>query len=314
MFCSIQLLMFLMLWQILFHEQSGHLDPRLGGMELQRLRGRGAAAGKHDTWDEFNGIMEAMNTLPRDALWEPSSMEGDPINSYGTSLALELLPYFTKGRIGSMEGLYFESSNTTAMHFLTVAEVSKHPSNPVRGLDYGNVETDFDLGVKHLQMLGVSYLMLWTPEAQAKADANPDLRLVKTIPDRDGLEPKGWKVWAVSDSALVEPLTTQPVVATSVNAGTTSQCFGTPKPQPVPGGDAEPRLGAWECGAAAWWRHGTLLDRPWTASGPKEWKRVEPRSSLPRRARGCPRSRCRRSSRTSTRSRSTCPSQVCPSW
>jgi hypothetical protein len=99
---------------------------------------RGTAPGKHNTWDEYNGIMQAMNSLPAGrALWEPSSMEGDPINSYGTSLALELLPYFTKGKIGSMEGLYFESSTTTSIHFLTVAELSKHPSNPVRGLDYG---------------------------------------------------------------------------------------------------------------------------------------------------------------------------------
>ena len=65
-------------------------------------------------------------------------MGGDPINSYGTSLALELLPYFTEGRIGSMEGIYFESSATTSYHFLTVAECPKHPSNPVRGLEYGD--------------------------------------------------------------------------------------------------------------------------------------------------------------------------------
>ena len=93
----------------------------------------------------------------------------DPINNYGTSLALELLPYFTKGRIGSMEGLYFESSATTSFHFLTVSELAQHPSNPVRGLVYGTLDTDFDLGVKHLQMLGVRYFMVWTPEAQAKA-------------------------------------------------------------------------------------------------------------------------------------------------
>ncbi len=65
-------------------------------------------------WPEFESIMTTMGDLPCGrALWEPSSMEGDPINTYGTSLALELLPYYTDGCIGSMEGLYFESSGTT---------------------------------------------------------------------------------------------------------------------------------------------------------------------------------------------------------
>ncbi len=72
------------------------------------------------------------------ALWEPSSGDPDAINSYGTSLALELLPYFTHGKIDSMEGIYFESSATTDYHFLTVSECAEHPSNPVRGLVYGS--------------------------------------------------------------------------------------------------------------------------------------------------------------------------------
>ena len=109
------------------------------------------------------------------ALWEPSSGEPDAINSYGTSLALELLPYFTHGKIDSMEGIYFESSATTDYHFLTVAECSQHPSNPVRGLVYGT-PTDFDLCVRHLQMLGVRYYMAWTPEMQKLADANRSSR------------------------------------------------------------------------------------------------------------------------------------------
>ncbi len=45
---------------------------------------------------------------PGRAMWEG----GDAVGAYGTTLALELLPYFTDGRIGSMEGLYFESSAT----------------------------------------------------------------------------------------------------------------------------------------------------------------------------------------------------------
>jgi hypothetical protein len=221
-------------------------------------------------WPEYQEIWQTMGTLPPGrALWEPSALgDSDPINNYGTSLALELLPYWTKGRIGSMEGLYFESSATTSFHFLTVSELAEHPSNPVRGLVYGTLE-DFDRGVKHLQMLGVRYYMAWTEAAQAKAAVNPDLTLVASIPDSDGVDPKGWKVYEVQGSELVEGLRYQPVVART-HAGTTSECFD----QPTPTG-RDPELGAWECSAAQWYRDDALLDIPWAESGPQEWERVD---------------------------------------
>ncbi len=206
-------------------------------------------------------------------LWEPSSLKGDPINTYGTSLALELLPYWTNGKMASMEGLYFESSATTSFHFLTVAECSKHPSNPVRGLAYGTLDNDFDLCVRHLQMLGVRYLMLWTPEAEAKANVHPDLHLVRTIPDLDHQDPKGWKVYEVASSALVEGMAYEPVVA-KVHAGTYRQCWHQEWPDPS---SKQPELAAWECSAAAWWRNRALLDKPWAASGPSEWQRIDVR-------------------------------------
>jgi hypothetical protein len=223
-------------------------------------------------WPEYQQIMETMGSLPPGrALWEPSSLgNSDPINSYGTSLALELLPYWTDGRIGSMEGLYFESSATTSFHFLTVSELAAHPSNPVRGLVYGNLE-DFDRGVEHLQMLGVRYYMAWTPEAEAKAAQNPNLRLVATIPDRDGADPKGWKVYEVAGSDLVQGLRYEPVVA-STHAGTTSSCFGQAPPQD---GVRDPELGSWECTAAAWFKDDARLDTPFAASGPSDWARVD---------------------------------------
>jgi hypothetical protein len=244
-------------------------------------------------WPEYRTIMEEMGQLPPGrALWEPSATETDPINNYGTSLALELLPYWTKGRIGSMEGLYFESSATTAFHFLNVSEVAKHPSNPVRGLVYGTLDGDFRRGVQHMQMLGVRYYMAWTKDAQDKADRNPNLRLVLEIPDQDGADPKGWKVYEVTEkrgnrsvpTPLVEGLRYEPVVA-DVHAGTTSSCFGQPEPEP---GTKDPHLPAWECAAAPWFRQSAALDRPFAASGPKSWKRVDiadvetaPRTRLP---------------------------------
>jgi hypothetical protein len=49
----------------------------------------------------------------------------DPsLNRFGTTQALMLLPYWSSGCIGSMEGLLFESSATTPYHFLNQAELS----------------------------------------------------------------------------------------------------------------------------------------------------------------------------------------------
>jgi len=239
---------------------------------------------KKPAWPEYKLIMDTLDTLePGRLLWEPSAGDPDPINTYGTSLALELIPYWTDGKIGSMEGLYFESSATTSFHFLTVSEVAKRPSNPVRGLVYGTLE-DFDQGVEHMRMLGVRYYMAWTPEAQAKADAHPNLELAAEIPDVDTFDPKGWKVYEIDGWALVEGLRYEPVVART-SGGTYEECWDQPWPDQ---NASQAELGGWECDAARWWRDGELLDRPWTASGPDEWLRIDvdeladaPRERLP---------------------------------
>ncbi len=65
-------------------------------------------------------------------------------------MALMLLPFWTDGCIGSMEGLYFEASATTPYHFLNQDELSTAPSNAQRDLPYGPGapnRDEFDLGV-----------------------------------------------------------------------------------------------------------------------------------------------------------------------
>ena len=135
-----------------------------------------------------------------------------------------LLPYWTHSCIGSMEGLYFESSATTPYHFLNAAELSLHPSNPVRGLDYPSAPNVVE-GVQHLQMLGVKYYMALTPETQAQADADPALKVVATsgpwpVTYYSGnvgtTKQRTWKIYEVEDSAIVSPLREQPVVMKGV--------------------------------------------------------------------------------------------------
>ncbi len=240
-------------------------------------------------YPQYNAVMTSMEQVADTngdgrALWEPSSGEPDAINSYGTSLALELLPYFTHGKIDSMEGIYFESSATTDYHFLTVAECAEHPSNPVRGLVYGTPAADFDLCVRHLQMLGVRYYMAWTPEMQKLAKASPALTLVKDIPQNPPIAAVGpapdkelsdWKVYEVANSDLVVGMTKEPVVLTSLPSGrpTYSKCWNVAH-DPAPGADP-PMQDGWECTTAPWWVNRAELSTAYAQTGPSDWLRVK---------------------------------------
>ena len=145
--------------------ERARLHPVLGQVQLHRLRER------HDRrlHRRSRGPSTARSSTPRTRsppgrmLWEG----GDAIGAYGTPLALMLLPYWTHGRIQSMEGLYFEASTTTPYHFMTVATLAPDPSNPVRGLPYKNI-ADFDLGVQYLQLMGVRYYAAFSTDGQGQ--------------------------------------------------------------------------------------------------------------------------------------------------
>ena len=158
-------------------------------------------------------------------------------------MALMLLPFWTDGCIGSMEGLYFESSATVPYHFMTAAELSKAPSNPQRDLPYTSI--DIAKGVEHLQMLGARYYLAFSPEAVAQADANPDLTLVG--------QTGAWRAYEVRGSELVSPLANQPAVITG-------------------GGKGER---GWMAVMSDWYQDFGAHDVFLAASGPKEWQRVE---------------------------------------
>jgi hypothetical protein len=222
---------------------------------------------KPKVYGEYRALMDTMAALPPGrAMWEG----GQAIDAYGTSLALMLLPYWTDGRIASMEGLYYESAATTPYHFMAVAPLSGSgsASNPVRGLDYRTIE-DFDLGVRYLRLMGVRYYLAHTADAKAKADADPRLRLIETVPDADRLPPNGWKIYEVRGARTVAPLRYEPVVV-DAHTGTQSECFGRRPTE----GQNDPELSAWECLAAGWWNDPAALDRPLAAGGPARWARV----------------------------------------
>lgn len=207
------------------------------------------------SWPEHEAVLKAMAGVGRSVGCGRAHWEYEPeLDQLGTPLALMLLPYWTKGCIGSMEGLYFESSATTPYHFLSASELSRKASRPQRGLAY----KDYDLaaGVRHLQMLGARYYMAFTAESKAAAAQNPDLTLVastKGFPVNypTGQAERSWEIFEVARSNLVEPLANVPVVVQDV---------GKEKD--------------WLEVSQAWFldpaRQATYL----AAGGPPEWKRV----------------------------------------
>ena len=195
-------------------------------------------------YPEYRRLMNTMAKLPPGrALWEG----GSAVDKYGTPLALMLLPYWTDGRIQSMEGVYFEASSTTPYHFETVAALvqAANASNPERGIPY-RTNADFTIGVKYLQTLGVNYFITSEDATKAQADADSRLQLVASTPDRDGAAPKGWNVYRVKNSPLVQPLSYQPVVATGVvgqrlGAGRRRRLVLVPRPARQAGGGRRTR-------------------------------------------------------------------------
>ena len=84
-----------------------------------------------------------------------------------------LMPHWTDGCIGSMEGLYFESSTTTPFHFLIQSELSTAPSRAQRDLPYRSF--DIDAGIDHLQQFGVKYYAASSQVATEKAKQHSSL-------------------------------------------------------------------------------------------------------------------------------------------
>jgi hypothetical protein len=191
-----------------------------------------------------------------------------------------LLPHWTDGCIGSMEGLYFEASTTTPYHFINQDQLSKGGSNAQRGLPYGAGEPtslDFDQGIRHLQMLGVRYYMAYTPEMVDYARNHDSLTEIAVSKQRcrDDLCPEGlaenpdrWVIFEVADAPLVESLTNEPVVLTGIGHGHT--CESATPEEDARGRQCE----GWLDPAVDWYVDESLWEVPLAESGPDDWARV----------------------------------------
>jgi hypothetical protein len=227
---------------------------------------KGAESGRAvaDGWSRYNwlgyegrpaypayyDLVTTMDDLGQDrgcgrALWENNSANSE----YGTTMSLMLLPHWTDGCIGSMEGLFFEATASTNYHFITAAAVSESASNPVRQLRYTN--NDAELGTQHMRDLGVRYLMVRTDAAKAEAAAAEGLEFV-------GLSGT-WEIYEVRGSNIVEPLSIEPVVVDQADDDWYK-----------PGDDRERNL---ELGTS-WFQNRETWPAIPVDDGPEQWQRV----------------------------------------
>lgn len=224
-------------------------------------------------YPEYRSLMDTMGALPPGrATWEGNSQ----LNEYGSPLSLMLMPYWTDGRIASMEGVYYEASASTPYHFMTVATLAApgNASNAVRGVPYRD-SSQFSLGVRWLQLLGVRYLVVHSPQSKAAADADQRLRLVATSPDTDGKAPLGWSIYRVARSEVVEPLKYRPVVVDEASDEEKAACDRRvtkllDKPDLVKSHEWQ------DCIAVPWFNAPRALDRPLVAEGPESWQHASP--------------------------------------
>ena len=207
-------------------------------------------------YPEYQDLIATMSAIGREDGCGRAMWEYEPeLDRMGTPMALMLLPYWTKGCIGSMEGLFFESSATTPYHFLNQSELSKVPSRAQRDLPYRDL--DVHSGIEHLQLLGVRYYMALSDEAKTQARQEPDLRLMATsgpwsVSYSTGAKQRTWEIYEVAGSDIVSGLSNEPVVMKGVAKG------GKP----------------WLQAATGWYQDPSRWDVPLAASGPPEWARV----------------------------------------
>jgi hypothetical protein len=182
---------------------------------------------------ELASLMSDVDELPPGrVMWEYNKEIQD---QYGTPMALMLIPYWSADH-DTMEGVFFESSLTTPFHFLNQAEMSRSPSQPVRGLTYHTFA--LERGIEHMKVYNVDYYITQTESMTGEAK-------------RIGLDPlveKGaYSIFALPESQPVDVAQYVPMVY-----------------------DGE---GDFTDAALAWYDQIDTLDHWVAAEGPEGWPR-----------------------------------------
>lgn len=226
-------------------------------------------------YGEFRGLVDMMDNIGHNDGCGRAFWEFDPdLNRFGTTMALMMLPYYTDGCIGSMEGLYFEASTTTPFHFLMQSALSSSPSRAQREMPYPSF--DLDLGIRQMQMLGVRYYMASSDQAITAAEADRRLEKLadRTFDAADGGANR-WAVFEVSDVHLVEGLANKPVVLEDANDHIDGWVYAADRLEPTEAQIEAGNPGSKTAGPAVDW---FMSPQGWdvflASSGPSDWPRA----------------------------------------
>ena len=281
--------------------QGFHWQPELFGVSLPLPTISTAAAGDPSpywarwnytgyegkpAYPEYYQLASTMQRVGQEhgcgrAMWEYD----DPrLERYGTPMAPMLLSMFTDGCIGSMEGLYFESSTTTPFHFINQDELSSRCSCAQRNLPYKGF--DMTLGIQHMQMLGVRYYLASTPKAVDEASKNPYLKELATSGSGGAASCAviggcAWHIYEIAHSDLVEALPYEPAVVTTHNAGL-EWTYGTSDPHTAPKDEKGQTITA-NGPAMTWYLDPDKWNVYLAADGPASWTRIKDGESPPAR-------------------------------
>jgi hypothetical protein len=144
-------------------------------------------------------------------------------------------------------------------------------------LPYG--QFNMDLGISHLQLLGVKYYVATSQQAVDAARKDPRLTEVgSTGPHTSDGVAHTWVAFEVADSGLVQPLTNEPVVLKGTDDHIDGWVYGKERAAPTAGQQVGNKVAG---PATTWYLDRTRWGVPLATSGPSNWARVDPGDTSP---------------------------------
>ena len=200
---------------------------------------------------EYKAIVNTMKSLGKDPGTGEAGHVGDRQRprALRTPMALMLLPYWTDSCIGSMEGLYFESSATTPYHSLNTSGAGRQAQQPrARPALPGVRPAEGRAAPAPARGEVLPGRLARGPSRRADADTADLQKVAVSGP---------WHVYQVRDSELVQPLTHQPVVW-----------------------NVQDQYKSWINPTADWYLDPSRWAVPFASTGPKSWQHVKVDTSL----------------------------------
>jgi 6-pyruvoyl-tetrahydropterin synthase related domain len=192
---------------IVFGTLGPTLFPGKAGLPFAWARGNYKGTERRTAYPEYRSLIAVLKTLPCGRLFSEPGVKR--YTDYGSSMAMAALPYWTKSCIQTIDGLYFEASQTTPFSYLTAKWMSPTAAGAQRRLPYPTL--DMKTGVDRLRLLGVRYVLLSTPKVKEEAKKLSALRFIETTGP--------YSIFEITNNAIVTPLVDEPVVVTNKSGG-----------------------------------------------------------------------------------------------